>query len=210
VIDPSSLNRSVPTGALLAPVAPDLVGAAVRLGHDCWWQSRLFEVVGGWVPSETDLTAKLLFGRQCAHFAWRAEQWHDRLPELRELHREAFVVAPNRSGSAVVEALAASSGTVERLAGLYRVVLPRLVTSYERHLAAASPATDGPIVRALQLVLNDEIEDWHAGERLVERLMTRPHDVAAVHEFLQRLETSVVGAGARTGLVVFPGPVPEG
>ena len=60
------------------------------------------------------------------------------------------------------------------------------------------------MARALRLVLNDEIEDWQAGERLVERLVTRPHDVAAVHEFLQRLETAVVGAGARSGLVRSP------
>ena len=100
-------------------------------------------------------------------------------------------------------------GALPRLAGLYRVVLPRLVTSYERHLRAAGPVTDGPVARALRLVLNDEIDDWHAGERLVERLMTRPHDVAAVHEFLQRLEIAVVGAGARSGLVIFPDAVPE-
>jgi hypothetical protein len=59
------------------------------------------------------------------------------------------------------------------------------------------------------LVLNDEIDDWEAGERLVQRLVTRPHDVAAVHEFLQRLESQVVGAGARSGLVSFPASVPE-
>jgi hypothetical protein len=69
--------------------------------------------------------------------------------------------------------------------------------------------TDGPVARALRLVLNDEIEDWHAGERLVERLVTRPHDVAAVHEFLQLLETAVVGTGTRSGLVIFPDSVPE-
>jgi hypothetical protein len=96
------------------------------------------------------------------------------------------------------------------LAGLYRVVLPRLVTSYERHQRAASPVTDAPTARALRLVLNDEVDDWLAGERLVQRLMTRPHDVAAVHEFLQRLESAVVGAGAGSGLVTFPAPVPEG
>ena len=68
--------------------------------------------------------------------------------------------------------------------------------------------TDAPVARALRLVLNDEIEDWQAGERLVERLVSRPHDVAAVYEFLQRLETVVVGAGATSGLVAIPGPVP--
>ena len=99
-------------------------------------------------------------------------------------------------------------GALPRLAALYRVVLPRLVTSYERHLRVVSPMTDAPVARALRLVLNDETEDWHAGERLVERLVSRPHDVAAVYEFLERLEAVVVGAGATSGLVAIPGPVP--
>jgi hypothetical protein len=42
----------------------------------------------------------------------------------------------------------------------------------------------------------------------VQRLVTRPHDVAAVHEFLQRLESAVVGAGAVSGLVTLPPSVP--
>ena len=58
------------------------------------------------------------------------------------------------------------------------------------------------------LTKDDEVEDWHVGERLVERLVSRPHDVAAVYEFLQRLEAVVVGAGATSGLVPVPGPVP--
>jgi len=36
----------------------------------------------------------------------------------------------------------------------------------------------------------------------------RYDDVAAVYEFLQRLESVVVGAGATSGLVAVPGPVP--
>ena len=68
--------------------------------------------------------------------------------------------------------------------------------------------TDAPVARALRLVLNDEVEDWHAGERMVERLVSRPHDVVAVYDFLQRLEAAVVGAGRDLGLVAVPGPVP--
>jgi hypothetical protein len=69
--------------------------------------------------------------------------------------------------------------------------------------------TDGPVIRTLQLVLNDEIADWRAGERMVQRLVTRPHDVDAVYQFLQRLEAGVVGAGVHSGLVPFPLAVPD-
>jgi hypothetical protein len=88
------------------------------------------------------------------------------------------------------------------------VVLPRLAVSYRRHLGVTNSVTDGPLRRALRLVLNDEMEDWYAGERLVQRLVARPHDVAAVYDFQQRLEAAVVVAGARPGMVVFPDTVP--
>ena len=84
------------------------------------------------------------------------------------------------------------------------MVLPRLVVTYGRHLAAASPVTDGPLIRALRLVLADEVEDWQAGERLVQRLVARPHDVAAVYASQQRLESLVVERLGGVG----PGPVP--
>jgi hypothetical protein len=89
------------------------------------------------------------------------------------------------------------------------VVLPRLVTTYTRHLRVAAPVADAPLRRALRLVLRDEVEDWLAGERLVQRLMQRPHDVAAVHEFQAHLESVAVAAGAHSGLVTLPDGVPE-
>jgi len=200
------------------------------VGEYRWIENALYGMLGAWVTDMPVAAVQVHLDGQSLRHAWHADLWADRLPVYAGADPGGLTV-PSATSAALFAVLdghspatglpgstwppaeeepSARPGALPRLAGLYRVVLPRLVTSYERHLAAASPATDGPIVRALQLVLNDEIEDWHAGERLVERLMTRPHDVAAVHEFLQRLETSVVGAGARTGLVVFPGPVPEG
>jgi hypothetical protein len=71
-----------------------------------------------------------------------------------------------------------------------------------------APVADGPLRRALQLVLRDEVEDWLAGERLVQRLVTRTHDVAALYGFQEHLESVAVAAGAHSGLVTLPEWVP--
>jgi hypothetical protein len=86
-----------------------------------------------------------------------------------------------------------ADSTIERLAGLYRVVLPRLIASYTDHLSRTTAVADGPTIRALRLVLADEIEDWRAGEILVQELLRTPDDVdrACAHQArLERLLTS--------------------
>ena len=205
-----------------------LADTAALVGEYRWIESALYRLLGEWVTDMTVAPVQVHLDAQSMGHAWHAELWAERLPVFAGADPDALTV-PSRPTSALFAALSGTSpptdlpgsswppagddqfdhpGALPRLAGLYRVVLPRLVTSYERHLGAVSPVTDGPVTRALRLVINDEVEDWRAGERLVERLVSRPHDVAAVYEFMARLETAVVGAGAGSGLVAFPGSVP--
>ncbi len=215
------------------PMGPDPLGlsaTATIVGEYRWIENALYRMLGEWVTDMPVAAVQLHLDAQSLRHAWHAELWGDRLPVLAgldpaEVTRASAPVAatiaalngdllpttgPGSTWPPAGEESPGRPGALPRLAGLYRVVLPRLVTSYERHIRATDPVTDAPVARALRLVLNDEIEDWHTGERLVQRLVTRPHDVAAVHEFLQRLETAVVTAGARSGLVTLPESVPEG
>jgi hypothetical protein len=212
------------------PGLPLTLGATAALvGEYRWIENALYGLLGQWVTDMPVAAVQIHLDAQSLRHAWHADLWADRLPVLSGVDPAGLSV-PSPSSAALFAALDGMAptndlpgstwppadeeapgrpGALPRLAGLYRVVLPRLVTSYERHLRVVSPVTDGPVARALRLVLNDEIEEWHAGERLVQRLVTRPHDVAAVHDFLQRLESAVVGAGTRSGLVVFPASVPD-
>jgi hypothetical protein len=189
-----------------------LDATAALVGEYRWIETTLYEMLGSWVVDMPVAAVQVHLDAQSLRHAWHAELWGDRLPVMAGANPDGLTVpsATTAAFFSVLDERNPRPGALPLIAGLYRVVLPRLVTSYERHLRVTSPITDGPVARALQLVLNDEVADWHAGERMVERLMARPHDVAAVHEFLQRLEAAVVADGPRSGLVDFPPSVPEG
>ena len=211
-------------GRSAAPgLVPDEPGAAAPLplgmsaalvGGYLWIEQALYELLGSWVGATPLPAVQVFLDGQSARHAWHAQLFADRLPVLAGADPDGLTRPPVPAGTVLAalaghdtpgeDGAAGPQGVLPRLAGLYRVVLPRLVVTYGRHLAAASEATDGPLIRALRLVLADEVEDWHAGERLVQRLVTRPHDVAAVYASQQRLESLVVNASVASGLVPFP------
>ena len=153
----------------MAAVAETIEQSGRRIGGHAWFELRLFETVGGWVTTVPELEVKATLATQSHHHAWHAELWHGLLPSVPDHLRPADLVVPATGGDrALLDALAAAPGTVERLAGLYRVALPRLIAAYTDHLARTTPVTDGPTVRALRLVLADEEDDRAAGEALLE------------------------------------------
>jgi len=176
-------------------VSTTLFEAAHVIGAYAWLEERLFEVLGGWVATVAEPEVKLRLAADSHHHAWHASLWRERLPELRELAGTEFVVPAGEQEAAFVAALAASATTLERLVGVYRVVLPRQVARYSCHRAQASTVTDGPTIRALDLVLADELTDWRAGELLVQATLGTIADVdrAAAHQ--ARLEALLVGGG---------------
>ncbi len=205
-----------------------LEATAALVGEYRWIETALYAVIGGWVADLPLAGVQVHLDAQSMRHAWHAELFADRLPvrsgvDPDALTRPSPVTAallgaldgtgpagdvPDPPGVAADHGPASRPGALPRLAGLYRVVLPRLVTTYTRHLRVASTVADAPLRRALTLVLRDETEDWLAGERLVQRLVNRPHDVAAVYEFQEHLESVAVGAGAHSGLVTLPDWVP--
>ena len=184
------------------PGAFDVEETARRVGHYKWIEMRLFEALGGWVATVPELDVKMRLGTHCYKHAWHSELWHKRLPELREMNPDRLTVPPNDAMVEFAEAMTSAEGddkTLEKLVGVYRVLIPHKIAAYTYHLNNTSTITDAPTIRSLKLALNDEFEDWRDGEMLIQSLIENEADVRRAADHQVRLESILVRAGGIAG-----------
>lgn len=176
--------------------------SARRMGHYRWIEMRLFEALGRWVQSVPELEVKVHLGARSREHAWHADLWHDRLPVLSGVRPDELTVPASEEVAGFMCAVATPpqpDGTIERLVGVYRVVLPHLVAAYASHLRRASPVCDAPAIRTLRLVLSDEQEAWTEGEALLQAVIRTPDDVERAAARQTVLTKSLLAAGGIVG-----------
>jgi len=184
--------------------------SARRIGHYRWVELRLFEALGGWVATVPELDVKLRLGTHTYHHAWHAELWTKRLPELRQMNPEKMTVPANEAMEEFMAAMTepeAAHQTIEKLVGVYRVLLPHKIAAYTYHRNGTSTITDAPTIRSLDFILQDEHADWRDGEMLLQSLITTDEEVerAAAHQ--AHLEKLIVSAGGIAGPGTLGEPV---
>lgn len=175
---------------------------ARRVGNYKWIEMRIFELMGGWVATVPELDIKLRLGTHCYHHAFHSELWHKRLPELREMNPDRLTLPPNPEMEAFVQALGtpeAPNETIEKMVGLYRVLLPNLIAAYTYHLNNTSTITDSPTIRSLNFCLQDDMEEWREGEMIIQSLLTSEDDVARAAAQQVNLTNLMIAAGGVTG-----------
>ncbi len=149
-----------------------------RAARHQWFESRMFALVGSWMPSTPEPEPKLLFDRHSLHHSWRATQWTDRLPVLADVDRADLV---NSQGAPLIRAFEFAGeldSTLARLTCTYRVLLPRLAVAYERHRLLCDEASDSSIRRTLTIVGRDVRADWLEGETVLQAMLEEEVDFA--------------------------------
>jgi len=180
----------------------DVEESGRRIGNYKWAEMKLFEALGGWVATVPELDVKMRLGTHCYKHAWHAELWHKRLPELREMNPDRLTKPPNDAFARFVDALTepeAPELTIEKLVGVYRVLIPRFIAAYTYHLNGTSRITDAPTIRSLNFILQDEFEDWRDGEMLIQSMLDSPEKIERANKRQAELEQLVVASGGIAG-----------
>ena len=193
-----------------APAALPIEVAGRVLGAYAWVEHRLFEVAGGFAATEPEPEAAIFFDVQSRRHAWHAELFAGLLPVLPGVDHGTLVSPPGLELETAMASLAELPGAAARLAVLSRLLLPRIVAGYRRHLELAAPVADGPATRALGLVVADEREAVRLGEDVLEHLAR--HDARASADAAAALAgiEALLPPGTARGLVAWPGAAPGG
>ena len=131
------------------------IGDTARfLSHATWLERRLFEAVGAWVPPTPERAVKLAFARESRRFGWHAELFEPLRPSTRD-HDIAERGPLDAGWRTLVARMLAATTTAARLERL-QDVLGSATDCYEAHLAAMRSFRDGPVLRVVQIVLDDE------------------------------------------------------
>ena len=132
-----------------------------------WLEERCFEILGGWVVTTSDPEAKLLLARQSHHHAWHAELFGRVLPRANGLDLAADTAVDVPEWVEFLDQLAATTGSVDRVVGVFDLLVPRKLAEYERWRDGSDPVRDAPVLRWLQFVIADESADLTEGRALL-------------------------------------------
>lgn len=180
-----------------------VVATAERLGRAVWVDETLFEVIGGWITDVPEAAVKERLAAHCHLHGAHAAMVRDRLPQATGIDGSSMVVAPSAGVADALARLSTPSSTVVRLAGLYRVVVPRLVAAHTFHRHATNSVTDAPTATLLDMLIGGSVSEWRDGEMMVQTLLRDASDeaarVAEISAHQAALETAIAAAGGILG-----------
>lgn len=152
----------------------DVEATALRVRNFRYAEEWIMMMMGGWVATIPEIPVKTGLGKVIWETAQAADEFGKRLPELR-CGRKALE-ASEASNSAFVDLIQAIAEpespdlTIEKLAGLFDVLIPHLVEIYELHNRETDPICDAPTILILEDIVRRKRQHIQWGQEVLDTL----------------------------------------
>lgn len=164
-------------------------------------EQQISAALGGWVATIPELDVKAMFGPHCYQHAWACDLWRLRLPELRE-NNDMRSEPANADFAAFMQELTSPEDgdlTIEKLTGMYRVLVPHLLATYTYHQKVTSDIVDSPTVRILGFMLADLHTQFVEGEMMIQDLARTPKLRERAGKWQTHLDVMLAKSGGVAG-----------
>lgn len=166
---------------------------AVRVVRYEWIEKTLFTLLGSWVSQVEEPEIKIFLSESSFGHGWHAQLLHER----RWSNYEPFQQEISPAASNTIQFFqfinnTTAMTTIQKMSAIYRVFLPRLISTYNFHLELGFETSEGPLLKVLNFVIANELENWRKGEFFLQSLLVSPQHIQEAGVFQLPLETLLV------------------
>ena len=152
----------------------DVEATARRVRNFRYTHEWMTMMMGGWLATVPELPVKTGLGKIIWESAQAADALGKRLPELRAGRNPATASQPANEGfAALIQEVALPESpeqTIEKLGGLFDVLMPHLVAVYEHTMQETDPICDDPTIELLDEATRKLKRHIAWGDKVLEQL----------------------------------------
>ena len=152
----------------------DVEATALRVRNFRYAEEWMMMMMGGWIATIPELPVKTGLGKVIWETAQAADEFGKRLPELRCGRRALDASEASNSAFAdFIQAVAEPESptlTIEKLTGIFDVLIPHLVEIYELHNRETDPICDAPTIEILEDIIRRKRQHIQWGQEVLDAL----------------------------------------
>jgi hypothetical protein len=163
-----------------------------------YWHEGLLRAAAGQLPRREDWDLRLAMCKHLYEDAEAAEQWRNRIPELRT-SSAVLSKEPDPRLSLLMDELVHAENDLEWTAAVYEVIKPALLEAYRRHAEQTQKIIDQPSIRILRTAILDLEEQVAWGREFLEEIRSSDVYPDLSPEFTANIQACLQSAGGITG-----------
>ena len=195
----------IPADLRELPGRYDVEATALKVRNFRYAEEWMMMIMGGWIATIPEIPVKTGLGKIIWETAQAADELGKRLPELRcgRKAQEASEVS-NNAFADFIQAVSEPETpdlTIEKLVGIFDVLIPHLVEVYELHNRETDLISDAPTIELLELVLRRKRQHIEWGQEVLEALCDSDEKKLRRRQRAEELSKVLAASGGVTGVL---------